>query len=157
MKPNRIANILRNIAAKIDASKNPSRVLVANDLKKVISKLSAYNPVEYPGLKIIKPNLDTEIKEALEVSDLNKVSLKFLRFIESIGMTPVSGIIDEEMHFIVEPGSVRKLKDACRAATHESPEDDLDVALSCMADAEFMEGAIHYENDKDSQGVFILP
>ena len=41
MKPNQVANALRQIAAKIEASKNPSWTLVANDLKQVVVKLAS--------------------------------------------------------------------------------------------------------------------
>jgi hypothetical protein len=39
MKPTQVAATLRHIAAKIDASKNPSRELVARDLKHVLAQV----------------------------------------------------------------------------------------------------------------------
>jgi hypothetical protein len=40
MKPNQVSARLRLIAAKIDSSKQPSRSLVASDLKKVVAALA---------------------------------------------------------------------------------------------------------------------
>ena len=39
MRPDQLAKSLRQIAAKIDNSKNPKRELVARDLKRIIAKL----------------------------------------------------------------------------------------------------------------------
>jgi hypothetical protein len=40
MTPQELASEIRKIAAKIDASKNPSRKLVAADIKRVINRLA---------------------------------------------------------------------------------------------------------------------
>jgi len=40
MKPSELASQLRRIASKIDASKNPDRTLVAQDLKQIIAAVA---------------------------------------------------------------------------------------------------------------------
>lgn len=44
MKPAKVAEALRQIASKIDASKNPSSKLVAQDLNKLRQTLASYYP-----------------------------------------------------------------------------------------------------------------
>ena len=45
MRPNQVASMLRRIASKIEASKNPSKNAVASDLKKIIATISdEYSP-----------------------------------------------------------------------------------------------------------------
>jgi len=51
MKPSQLASQLRRIASKIDASKQPSRKLVAKDLKKVLNQIAAKTPFD-EGYKI---------------------------------------------------------------------------------------------------------
>ena len=46
MKPGQLSNSLRQIAAKIDNSRNPSRILVARELRRVLSAMVG-SPGEY--------------------------------------------------------------------------------------------------------------
>lgn len=47
MKPSQLSNNLRRIAARIDNSKNPSRILVARELRRVLAAMDLGNPGEY--------------------------------------------------------------------------------------------------------------
>ena len=46
MNPNQLSSVLRQIAAKIDNSRNPSRILVARELRRVLSAMVG-SPGEY--------------------------------------------------------------------------------------------------------------
>ena len=57
MGPDRLATILRQIANKIDSSKNPSQKLVVDDLKRVIASLRVSNFSSHPATKDIEEAL----------------------------------------------------------------------------------------------------
>jgi len=61
MKPSQLASQLRRIAAAIDNSKQPDRVLVARDLKKVLAVLQPNH-----GLSIEDPKYWEEVADQLE-------------------------------------------------------------------------------------------
>lgn len=69
MDPNRIANALRNIADRIDASKKPSRSAVASDLKKVLSSIEKEAlPQSSAGKGMLKKILE-DASKALDSGD----------------------------------------------------------------------------------------
>lgn len=60
MKPSQLSSILRRIAAAIDNSKSPSRELVAEDLRRVISNLIPTDDVETANVDPAKPAPEAE-------------------------------------------------------------------------------------------------
>lgn len=63
MKPSRLAAALRLIASRIDNSKKPSKVLVARELRRVISAIQAAGSfyVEWEGNKYTDLSMKTDI------------------------------------------------------------------------------------------------
>ena len=51
MKPSQVAVVLRRIASKIQASKNPDKNLVAKDLKKIISALQMESNIDWSAIE----------------------------------------------------------------------------------------------------------
>jgi len=76
MKPSQLASQLRRIASAIDNSKNPDRTLVARDLKKILSAVTA-------DQAFIHMNID--LNEHPDLDPDGSSSVAFQNAVESIG------------------------------------------------------------------------
>lgn len=132
MKPFQLSHALRQIASRIDASKNPSRKRIASDLKKVLNRIA----MKYePGFLISKHGFVDEIKSMLPDADFDKLNDDIMSYTIDIGLQISTDPFQNNDKFeVIEvtPGSLKVFLKACADAASERPDEDLDVVLACL-------------------------